>query len=39
MAALGSEDHSEFELFEGETHITVPGRSVTSTLRFAFTWP
>lgn len=30
---------SEFELFEGETHITVPSRSVTSTLRFAFTWP
>lgn len=30
---------SEFEMFKGETHITVPSRSVTSTLRFAFTWP
>jgi predicted alpha/beta superfamily hydrolase len=30
---------SEFELFKGETHITVPSRSVTSTLRFASTWP
>ena len=30
---------SEFEMFEGETHITVPSRSVTSTLRFAFEWP
>jgi predicted alpha/beta superfamily hydrolase len=30
---------SEFEMFEGETHITVPSRSITSTLRFAFTWP
>ena len=30
---------SEFEMFAGETHITVPSRSVTSTLRFAFTWP
>ena len=30
---------SEFELFKGETHLTVPSRSVASTLRFAFTWP
>jgi predicted alpha/beta superfamily hydrolase len=30
---------SEFEMFKGETHITVPSRSVTSSLRFAFTWP
>lgn len=30
---------SESELFKGETHINVPSRSVTSTLRFAFTWP
>ena len=30
---------SEFEMFEGETHITVPSRSITSTLRFAFQWP
>jgi predicted alpha/beta superfamily hydrolase len=30
---------SEFEMFRGETHITVPSRAVTSTLRFAFTWP
>ncbi|MDP5280097.1 alpha/beta hydrolase-fold protein [Sphingomonas sp. DG1-23] len=30
---------SEFEMFAGETHITVPSRSITSTLRFAFTWP
>lgn len=30
---------SEFELFEGEGHITVPSRSITSTLRFAFIWP
>ena len=30
---------SEFELFRGETHITVPSRSTTSTLRFAFGWP
>jgi predicted alpha/beta superfamily hydrolase len=30
---------SEFELFKGETHISVPSRSVTSSLRFAATWP
>lgn len=30
---------SEYEQFRGETHITVPSRSVTSTLRFAFLWP
>ncbi len=30
---------SQFELFRGENHITVPSRSVTSSLRFAFTWP
>ena len=30
---------SEFEQFEGEVHVTVPSRSVTSTLRFAATWP
>ncbi|MBO9714592.1 alpha/beta hydrolase-fold protein [Sphingomonas sp.] len=27
------------EVYAGEGHITVPSRSVTSTLRFAFTWP
>lgn len=30
---------SEFEMFKGETHITVPSRSVPSTLRFAVAWP
>lgn len=30
---------SEFELFEGETHVSVPVRSVASTMRFAFSWP
>jgi predicted alpha/beta superfamily hydrolase len=30
---------SRFELYPGEVHITVPSRSVTETLRFAFTWP
>lgn len=30
---------SRFELYQGEVHITVPSRSVTETLRFAFTWP
>jgi predicted alpha/beta superfamily hydrolase len=27
------------EVYIGEGHITVPSRSVTSTLRFAFSWP
>jgi predicted alpha/beta superfamily hydrolase len=27
------------EVYAGEGHITVPSRSVTSTLRFAFAWP
>ena len=30
---------SEFEMFARETHITVPSRSISSTLRFAFAWP
>jgi len=30
---------SELEVFKGEVHITVPSRSVTSTMRFAFAWP
>lgn len=30
---------SEFELLEDETHVTVPIRSVSSTMRFAFSWP
>lgn len=27
------------EAYDDEVHITVPSRAVTSTLRFAFTWP
>lgn len=27
------------EIYVGEGHITVPSRSVTETLRFAFSWP
>jgi len=27
------------EVYSGEGHITVPSRSVTSSLRFAFSWP
>lgn len=30
---------SESEIFKGETHIMVPGRSINSTLRFAFVSP
>ena len=30
---------SKSELYMSEGHITVPSRSVTSTLRFAFAWP
>lgn len=30
---------SDFEMFRDETHITVPHRAITPTLRFAFSWP
>lgn len=30
---------SRIEIFKGETHLTVPSRSVTTALRFAFAWP
>lgn len=30
---------SRFEELHGETHISVPSRAVTTTLRFAFEWP
>lgn len=30
---------SEFELLDGETHITVPSRAVTKTLRAVMQWP
>jgi len=30
---------SRFEMLAGETHVTVPSRAVTTTLRFAFSWP
>lgn len=40
MAPLSAHGlRSEFELFENEIHVTVPVRSVTSTMRFAFAWP
>lgn len=31
--------HSEFKILDDETHVSVPARSITSTLRFAFAWP
>ncbi|WP_411817811.1 alpha/beta hydrolase [Hyphococcus sp. DH-69] len=30
---------SEYEILDGETHITVPSRAVTKTLRAAMQWP
>lgn len=30
---------TRFVLYEDETHMTVPSRAVTDTLRFAFSWP
>jgi predicted alpha/beta superfamily hydrolase len=30
---------TKWEVYAGEGHITVPSRSVTSTLRYAFAWP
>lgn len=37
LSAFGLRTRSE--AYVDEVHITVPSRSVTSTLRFAFTWP
>lgn len=37
LSAFGLRTRSE--RFAGETHITVPSRSVPSALRFAFAWP
>lgn len=37
LSAYGLRTRSE--AFADEVHITVPSRAVTSTLRFAFTWP
>jgi len=37
LSAFGLRTRSEE--FADEVHITVPSRAVTSTLRFAFTWP
>lgn len=37
LSAFGLRTRSE--AYAEEVHITVPSRSVTSTLRFAFTWP
>lgn len=37
LSAYGLRTRSE--AYENETHITVPSRAVTGTLRFAFTWP
>lgn len=37
MSAYGLRTKSE--VYMGEGHITLPSRSVTSTLRFAFAWP
>lgn len=37
LSAYGLRTKSE--VYMGEGHITVPSRSVTSTLRFAFAWP
>lgn len=30
---------TRFKVYQGESHMTVPSRAVTDTLRFVFTWP
>ena len=30
---------SRIEIFKDETHLTVPTRTITTAMRFAFSWP